>query len=206
MKKILLSALYALICFSAFSQDLEFGIKAGFSKDKLMLSHDNSFSSSVEGITTYNYGVYGKLQVWVIGLYVQPELLMNRRASNITITDNSKDYIFEQSASYVDFPVLVGFKFVKTLRIYGGPNFQMMYKQSTGFPTDNPSFSADNLDKKTTGIIVGAGLDLIKFRVDARYDFNAASMGSAFRYNNHPVDVRNGMFTVQLGFKLFGIL
>lgn len=206
MKKHILALAFACLGLAAYSQELEFGVKAGFSKDKLSLDHSNSFSSSVEGNTTYNFGAYGRLKVMVIGLFVQPELMINTRASNITITDGSNSYPFLQSATYFEVPVMVGFKMLKLVRIYGGPNFQFLRNQKTEYPSGNAAFTSASLNQKNTGVQLGAGLDLAKFRFDVKYDFNAGSMGNAFNYNGNPVAVKNGMVTFQIGFKLFGIL
>jgi len=207
MKKIIL--LFAAMAFtlSSFSQEIEFGIKAGLSADKIRLTNTNGLNTSVDGNNTFNFGAFGRIKVLVIGLFVQPELIFNKRGSNITVSDAGKNYTFSHSANYIDVPVLVGFKMLKLFRIYGGPNFQFMTKQNTDVASlNNPDFKKIDMKKNTTGVQLGVGLDLLKFRLDAKYDFNAVSMGSAFSYKGTAPTITNGMITFQVGFKLFGIL
>jgi len=206
MKKILLGLLFIAATTISYSQELEFGVKAGLSSDKIKLENLGTLDASVEGNTTYNFGAYGRLKVLVIGLFVQPELIYNKRASNITIKDAGQTYTFSHSANYVDVPVLIGFKMLKLVRIYGGPNFQFLVGQKTDFPSDVPAFKKSDLNKSSTGVQLGVGLDLLKFRVDAKYDFNAGSMGTPFEYNGTAPTLKNGMITLQVGIKLFGIL
>jgi hypothetical protein len=207
MKKIILLVAAVALTLSSCSQELEFGLKAGLSADNIKLNNTNGLTTSVEGNNTFNFGAYGRFKVMVIGLFVQPEIIFNKRASNITLTDNGKSYTFSHSANYIDVPVLVGFKMLKLFRIYGGPNFQFMTKQNTDINSlNNADFQKVDLKKNTTGVQLGVGLDLLKFRVDAKYDFNAGSMGSAFSYKDTAPTITNGMITLQVGFKLFGIL
>jgi hypothetical protein len=206
MKKVILALLIITIAPLAYSQELEFGLKAGLSSDKVYLSNLGSLDASVEGNTTYNFGAYGRLKIILVGLYVQPELMYNKRASNITVKDGAKSYTFSHSANYLDVPVLVGLKMFKIFRIYGGPNFQFLVGQKTEFPSDVVAFKKSDLNKSATGGQIGIGLDLAKIRVDAKYDFNLGNMGTPFEYNGTAPELRNGMITLQVGFKLFGLL
>jgi len=189
-----------------FSQELEFGLKVGLSSNKMELNHDMSFVSNLESNNTYNFGAYGRFKVKMVGLYVQPEAIYNTRASNITITDNGVKNVFLQSASYIDIPVLVGLKFLKVFRVYGGPNFQMLVSQKTDIPSGNVDFVKTDLNKRANSIQLGVGLDLAKFRFDAKYDYNTSDMGSPFSYKQNAVNTKNAMFTLQVGIKLFGLL
>ncbi|MCF8253937.1 MAG: PorT family protein [Bacteroidia bacterium] len=209
MKKIILSFTCFLIAFTAISQELEFGFKAGLSKGGFTYSNFTAntvkYSPTNENISTYNFGAYGRLKLWVIGLYVQPELMYNKRGSNVTLETTTDKYIFSNTANYLEIPVLVGFKMLKTFRIYGGPNFQIMTKQKTDIP-NAPKFASSDLTKKTTGIQLGLGLDLMKLRFDVKYDFNAGNMGTPFLYDGSGPSAQNTMLTFQIGYKLFGVL
>jgi hypothetical protein len=209
MKKIILSFTYLLIAVTAFSQELEFGFKAGLSKGGFtyneFTANSVKYTPTNENISTYNFGAYGRLKLWVIGLYIQPELMYNKRGSNVTLETTTDKYIFSNTANYIDIPVLLGLKMLKTFRVYGGPNFQIMTKQKTDIP-NSPKFSSNDLIKKTTGVQLGIGLDLMKLRFDAKYDFNVGNMGTPFLYDGAGPSSKNSMFTFQIGYKLWGIL
>jgi hypothetical protein len=66
MKKVILALLIITIAPLAYSQELEFGLKAGLSSDKVYLSNLGSLDASVEGNTTYNFGAYGRLKLFLL--------------------------------------------------------------------------------------------------------------------------------------------
>jgi hypothetical protein len=105
----------------------------------------------------------------------------------------------------MDVPVLVGWRVLKTFRLYAGPNFQFLLKQITDIP-DNKDFKLEDLKDRTTGFQVGAGLDILKLRVDLKYDFNTSDMGSAFSYQGIAPTLQNKMVTLQVGLKLYSLL
>lgn len=210
MKKtfILISLLSAFS--SLYAQELEFGVKGGISNNTIQISDMKSLDVATDANNTYNFGLYGRLKIIGIGLYVQPELIYNTRASNFslktpTTLNPSLTQIFSHKANYVDVPVLVGWKFLKLFRVYGGPNFQFLLNQNTDIPNVT-GLTKEDLKKNTTGIQFGVGLDLLKLRADVKYDFNTSDMGSAFRYNGNAPTLKNGMIMIQIGIKLFGIL
>lgn len=209
MKKniILLSLLILGLLKAASAQELEFGAKAGISSSAVGIKDLQGLDLSTESNRTYNFGLYGRIKIIGIGLYVQPELIYNNRASNITLKAPSlaSPQIFAHSAKYVDVPVLVGWKFLGLLRVYGGPNFQFLVDQNTDLP-QVAGLTKEDLKKNTTGVQVGVGVDLLKLRLDAKYDFNTSDMGSAFSFNGNKPTINNGMIMLQVGIKLFGLL
>ncbi len=207
MKKLFVAIALLASTYLASAQELEFGLKAGLSSDKISLSNVSNFEAKIDPNTTLNFGAFGRLKIMIIGLYVQPEIIVNRRASNFTIKDiaTGNSVIFSHSANYVDVPVLVGFKMLKLFRIYAGPNFQFLTNQKTDLPINNTNFKTSNLKKQTTGIQFGVGLDLLKLRVDAKYELNTSSMGSPFTYNGVSPSSTSGMLMLQVGFKMFGL-
>lgn len=203
MKKFITTLCLISALFTAKAQNLELGIKAGLNRDKIDLKELQNLSAKVEANTTVNIGAYLRLST-PIGLYLQPEAVFNRRGSNFKI-DIAGLQAFSHTANYIDVPVLVGWRFLKTFRLYAGPNFQFLLKQITDIP-DNKDFKLENLKDRTTGFQVGAGLDILKLRVDLKYDFNTSDMGSAFSYQGIAPTLQNKMVTLQVGLKLYSLL
>jgi len=203
MKKIIVTLSLIMAVLVSTAQNLEVGIKAGISRDNIALEDVQNLSTKIEGNTTTNIGAYIRL-ITPVGFYVQPEVIYNRRGSNFTV-QGSGSKAFSHTANYIDVPVLVGWRILRTVRFFGGPNFQFLTKQITDIPND-PKFKVESLKGFNTGFQVGAGVDLLKFRVDLKYDFNTNDMGSAFSYNGVAPTLQNNMFTLQVGFKLFSIL
>ena len=210
MKKFILVIAALTFSLTAFSQGFEIGIKGGVNITAAGAVKDLVPGVDIASKNTYNGGVYGRLKIKLIGVYVQPELVYNTRGYNFNITANGITYNIKQQAYYLDVPVLVGLKMFKFLRVYAGPNFQYLLKNEiTGL--DNVvalaiDFKKTELKKANTGVQIGFGLDLSKFRLDVKYDFNPTDMGSPFSYQNQVQSIKTSMVTIQLGYKLFGIL
>lgn len=202
MKNLLITFNLLFFALLASAQNLEIGIKAGLSSDKIKLEDVQNVNTKIEGNVTTNIGAYLRIST-PIGLYVQPEAVFNRRGSNFTIDGLTP---FSHTANYVDVPVLLGWRFFKTVRVFAGPNFQFLTKQVTEFPKNNPNFEAEDLKGFNTGFQVGAGADILRLRLDLKYDFNTNDMGSAFSYKGVSPTLSNNMITLQLGYRLFKLL
>lgn len=209
MKRIITCLFAIFIITHLKAQQLELGVKAGISSNTIGISDLQGLDLSTERNSTYNFGIYGRLKVIGLGLYVQPELIYNTRASNFTLNSPTlnEPTIFAHKAHYVDVPVLVGWKFLGLLRVYAGPNFQFLLSQDTNIPevTGN-TLTQENLKDRTTGVQIGVGADFLKIRVDLKYDFNTSDMGSAFSFNGMKPTINNNMLMFQVGIKLFSLL
>ncbi len=210
MKKFILVIAALTFSIAAFSQGFEIGIKGGLNIAAASAVKDLVPGVGISSKNTYNGGVYGRLKIKLIGIFVQPELVYNTRGYNFDITANGKTYNIKQQAYYLDVPVLVGLKMFKFLRVYAGPNFQYLLKNEITGVDDVVALAIDlkktDMKKANTGVQIGFGLDLSKFRVDVKYDFNPTDMGSPFSYQNQVQSIKTSMVTIQLGYKLFGVL
>ena len=206
MKKFILVIAALTFSIAAYSQGFEIGIKGGMNITAADVMKEASKDVQITNKNTYNGGVYGRLKIKLIGIFVQPELVYNTRGYNFDITANGKTYNIKQQAYYLDVPVLVGLKMFKFLRVYAGPNFQYLLKNEITGINDIVGFEKKDMKKANTGVQLGFGLDLSKFRVDVKYDFNPSDMGSPFSYQGKEQLIKTSMVTIQLGYKLFGIL
>lgn len=197
--------LFSLVANNLKAQELEFGIKGGLSGSKLSLDQPQGpgLTYTFESNNTINVGAYGRFVFPFAGIYIQPELIFNSRASNFKVFSEPAFY---HKANYVDIPVLVGIRFLKIARIYGGPNFQILTKQLTEIPNNNLDYVKNDLSKQSTGYQLGVGADLARLRLDLKWDFNNGSMGSPFTYKGHTPELTSRLITIQLGFKLFSVL
>ena len=212
MKKFILVIAALTFSIAAYSQGFEIGIKSGLNIAAASAVKDLVPGVGISSKNTYNFGVYGRLKIKLIGIFVQPELVYNTRGYNFNITEpiTNKTINIKQQAYYIDMPVLVGLKMFKFLRVYAGPNFQYLLKNEITGVDDVVALAIDfkktDMKKSNTGVQIGFGLDLSKFRVDVKYDFNPTDMGSPFSYQNQVQSIKTSMVTIQLGYKLFGIL
>ena len=206
MKKFILVLAALTFSIAAFSQGFEIGIKGGLNIAAASAVKDLVPGVGISSKNTYNGGVYGRFKIKLIGVFVQPELVYNTRGYNFNITANGITYNIKQQAYYIDVPVLVGLKMFKFLRVYAGPNFQYLLKNEITGIDNIVTFQKNDMKKANTGVQIGFGLDLSKFRLDVKYDFNPTDMGSPFSYQGKEQLIKTSMVTIQLGYKLFGIL
>ena len=212
MKKFILVLAALTFSIAAYSQGFEIGIKGGMNITAADVMKEASKDVQITNKNTYNGGVYGRLKIKLIGIFVQPELVYNTRGYNFNITEpiTNTTINIKQQAYYIDVPVLVGLKMFKFLRVYAGPNFQYLLTNEITGVDDAVALAIDfkktDMKKSNTGVQIGFGLDLSKFRVDVKYDFNPTDMGSPFSYQGKAQLIKTSMVTIQLGYKLFGIL
>jgi len=201
MKKLLLS-ICLLISASQFvsAQTLGFGVKAGLNFGKL----DNNLSTlkGKETATGFVGGVFAR--AGLLGFFVQPEALYSQRKGAFTAANGTA---VTNTLSYIDVPVLVGYKFL-FLRANAGPNFQFLMnaKQDADDASKDPDFSKDNFKSSAIGYQAGIGIDLLKLSIDLRYDGSFGNIGKQI-VNSAGVtkdySTRANMWQLTLGFRIF---
>nr|WP_299340071.1 outer membrane beta-barrel protein [Allomuricauda sp.] len=180
MKKTLLLAVLGLFGFTAIAQSGSgWGLKAGLSYNKngdLIGSIGDAaenITDGGEGNAGYHVGFWGKLDFPKI--YLRPELIYTRTKSTYDIDGNSSDY----DVSKLDLPVLLGYKIIGPLHVFGGPAFQ--YTLSNDL--DNVSVS-DVENDFTVGLHIGAGVNLGRLGFDVRYERGFSENEAAFIGDN----------------------
>lgn len=202
MKKIVLSLLMLVTgCMLAQAQTLDFGLKAGLNFSKMTNNRPDLYSATANS-TGFVAGVYGR--VGLLGFFAQPEVVYSQRKGAFTSKVDGSAVI--NTLSYIDVPVLVGFK-LAFFRMNLGPNFQFLVdaKQDADAGAGDPNFSKDNYSKSAVGYQAGVGFDLLKISLDLRYDGSFGSLGKEVNINGQNFDysTRASMWQVSLGFKLF---
>ncbi len=212
MKKINLLILFLATTTCLNAQSLEFGLKAGMNTGKSQINELSSYSFSNNETTILQAGVYSQFKIWLIGTYIQPELLLTRRTNSMEIKGILNSGSPQASATvksndlYLNVPIYIGKQFFKLFRVYAGPNFQILLDPQTSLPENADLLSKTEISKFITGFAVGAGLNILKFRADIRWDYSG-NLGSHIQINqNLQPTLSNGMISIQLGYKLFGTL
>ncbi|MES2688827.1 MAG: porin family protein, partial [Bacteroidota bacterium] len=139
------------------------------------------------------------------GLYIQPELLFSQRRG---VFGDSSGKTTTTTLSYIDFPVLAGFK-ILVFRINAGPNFQFLVGASqSGSGNRDANFSRDHFNSAVVGFQAGIGADLGPFQVDVRYDGSIGNLGkNVVNSSGQKVDysTRSNMLQITLGYRIFKI-
>jgi len=201
MKKILLTASLLACVIITFGQTLDFGVKAGFNTSKFDGSA-NSISTGFKSRTGSNFGLFAR--VGGSKLYLQPELLYSTKNSSfdsyvspgVTTTNTVK-------IQSIQIPVLLGYKLLDlklaSIRAFTGPSGSFV---TSGSITSIGAQIKDNLNSMNWAWQLGAGVDVLKFTLDIRYemglnDFTKNQIQDYISIN------KGNTFTVSLGFKFF---
>ncbi len=201
MKKVLLAMAVIASCFASQAQTLDFGLKAGLNFSELTNNRPDLYSGTASA-TGFLGGAYGR--VGILGFFAQPELVYSQRKGAFTSKADGSAVI--TTLSYVDVPVLVGYKLLFA-RVNFGPNFQFLMnaKQVASSAAKDPNFSKSNFEKSNIGFQAGVGVDLMKLSLDLRYDGNFGSIGKevSIAGQTYNYSTRAAMWQLSIGFKIF---
>ena len=171
MKKIVLLFALTLSCTFAFSQNLDWGIKAGLNYNAngdYFESISDTYQNPDRNIG-FHFGLFGKIGR---DLYFKPELVYTSTKSDY----DSGDF----SMKKIDAPLLVGVKLIGPISVFGGPSLQ--YILDSEFENINIS-EIDN--DFSVGLNFGFALNFEKFGIDVRYERGFSDNEAQFLSNNN---------------------
>jgi hypothetical protein len=199
MKKILLIAALVGMGAAAQAKMLAFGVKAGINTPYFNTNFTNFESKSNLG---FHAGIFGQVNIPVIGLGIQPELLyLNQSVSVLNETWQNE----AKSASYLDIPINITWGIdVKVVRPFVALTPYLRYSFSDikmaaiaidpTDPSGTPQIAQQKLNNFDYGIGLGAGIDLLsKIQLMGRYSWGLSNLVDDGDYK-----VRT--FTLSLGY------
>lgn len=185
MKKIFFTLLLAVVVYQTTNAQLSFGIKGGINQDlnseaSNYIELPSGYSLETESTSGFHTGLWMRVKVPVVGLYVRPEINFSSLTSEykIDIPVINQTSAFSANVSYeinkIDVPVLLGLKVLKFGNIFIGPNFQYLLKSkleaSTSLSEIAP-YKDDDFDEDISiGLVAGIGLEFWKFGLDVRLE------------------------------------
>jgi hypothetical protein len=139
---------------------------------------------------------------------IQPELVYSQRGGSFT--DNLTGQKVDNRMSYLEVPVLVGYRPVSWLRLHAGPNFQYLVgaeENTLAAAGRIITFRKEALNNLVFGAQLGLGFDISRFSIDLRYDTNLSSLGinqsSADGVSSQTASSRNNVWQLAIGYRLF---
>jgi len=187
-----------LVAYSASAQ-FTLGPRVALTSSSLNLK--DAVTSVQEGDSEFGYqfGLFARFKVPVIGLYVQPEVLLSKVDNTLNINSQNVDLSFNR----LDVPVMIGGK-IGPLRINAGPSFSFLTSAESdvsGTVTD----LKDNYNSTTIGYQAGIGIDILKFVLDVKYEGSLSSLGEGVPIAGTTIntDQRVSQVVFAVGFKLF---
>lgn len=203
LKKIL-PVLVLFLYQSAQSQVFEIGARSGLNitdvkvNELFQLTPDSIISYATDGNRTgFHVGAYTRFKL--LGLHVQPELLLTRLNGAFDYEENimgvPTTLVQEYSATRIDVPVLAGMQ-LGPLRWFLGPVASLTL-----------SSTMPNVDKETWyyGFQGGVGLDLWRLTLDLRYEGGLTNItkGVNIYGRQFDFDARVSQVIFAAGYRLF---
>lgn len=210
MKKSLFLISALMLTTHVLMAQFSFGLKACYNSNKLN-SDINSIKDYTltdlkdEAKTGYSIGAWARLGQKV---YLQPELYYATKGGDMKYSLQLDQDIpvavkKEFTLSAVDIPILLGYKIIDmklvNARVFAGPvaSFVINKKIKTSGGSDK-LLEKDDLKDAIWGIQAGAGVDVLMFTLDLRYEWGLNNL-----YDIDGNDIKSRMLIVSLGYKLF---
>ena len=181
MKKILFICTFLGMISVGYGQIFNIGVKGGLNYntngDLLGTLRENTSDDYItrtsNGDYGYHFGAFAEMKLPLF-LYIRPEVVFTHTESYYEVVPGSESQL---SINKMDFPLLVGFRLVKVLRLFIGPSFQYII--------DNDFKNAINVqsDDFSMGMQIGAGLEFGRFGFDVRWEKGLSTSEATFTRN-----------------------
>jgi hypothetical protein len=176
MKKLIVAVITLFIGTTAFSQEIDLGVKAGANFSSI------TDASGLSNKTGFQAGIFGGIK-FTDKVGIQADVLYSQQGAEF---DSGKFDL-----NYINVPIVLKYYLVQGLNIQAGPQFGFIldddiYEDGIG------SFEA-NAEKSDISGVVGAGYDFpFGIRVDARYNFGLTKVVDGSDSKNSVVSLAVG--------------
>ena len=196
MKKTILTLAFVSIAILSFGGIFDLGLKAGVNSTKFTL---NQSSKDIAADAKAGYELGAFMRVGGKFLYFQPEFMYIVKNSSVQTTTGTSTSTTTTQYTSLQVPLLAGVRLlnlkVASIHLFTGPALSFA-------PNAKIADVKQNLnDKSAWSWKLGAGVDLLIFTFNIRYDWGLSDMTVA---NVQNTVFKNGKtFTASLGIKLF---
>jgi hypothetical protein len=202
MKKVLILGLLLSLALTGFSQ-VNVGFKGGLNFTKFnsdLLETNDYILTTFDGRKTgYHIGIFGRIDLF--GLFVQPEMIYTVIRSETAVFNKASQTDLEPAQvqiSRLDIPALVGAK-LGPVRLGAGPvaSFNLTNRSEL---EDLTRYIA-NIKTFGIGYQAGAGINLLSFTIDLRYEGSLSKLGDSIRIGSQDVtfDRRTNQIILSFG-------
>ncbi|WP_271424869.1 porin family protein [Aequorivita sinensis] len=181
MKKLMIAFCALFMGATAFSQNLDLGIKAG--ANFANISDVNDLSSK----TGFQAGIFAGVK-FTDKVGIQADVLYSQQGAEF-------DY-GKFDLNYVNVPVVLKYYLVQGLNIQAGPQFGFILDDDIYVDVLGANSIKANAEKSDVSGIVGAGYDFpFGVRLDARYNFGLSDVSKTDGFEG-----KNTVFSLALGY------
>ena len=177
MKKVLIAVLLFVGISQYAEAQLQVGLKAGVNYNSDSFKDvSNDVLDGAESRTGYHAGLWFRVKLPVVGLYLRPEIVYTELKNDI-VYDNSTlarttDFKFKK----IDVPILVGKKIFGIGNIFAGPSFQYILSSDFGLN----DLSEISTDEFSLGIQLGGGIEFGRLGIDVRWERGLSKVETVF--------------------------
>lgn len=160
---------------------VQFGLKAGVNYNSDSFKNvSNDVFNGAKSKTGYHAGMWFRVKLPVVGLYIRPEIVYTELKNDVTYNDNISLRSTSFDLKKIDVPVLLGKKLFGIGNIFAGPSFQ--YILSSGFGlSDLSEVSTKNF---SLGLQLGGGVEIGRLGIDVRWERSLSNSESNFVDNS----------------------
>lgn len=202
-KSVLLLAILFTTAISNINAQIDLGVRLGanydFTGDPTAVG-GSTIDAATESAAGFHAGAFVKLQIPIIGIFVQPELLYTEMSGGFTlkekVAEKLQEFKLENNVSRIDVPILVGKEFLSLIKLYAGPVVSYNLSNSSNIPTElNDALGIDvqKLSNMSLAGMLGVGVDLFGIYADLRYDFGLGDQATEFVKKKANVDGKLGI-------------
>lgn len=181
MKKIV----FACLLFIGFSQmsnaQVQFGVKAGVNYNSDSFKNvSNDVLDGAKSKTGYHAGMWFRVKLPVVGLYIRPEIVYTELKNDVTYDNLSLERTTSFDIKKIDVPVLLGKKIFGIGNIFAGPSFQYILSSNFGL-SDLSEVSTKNF---SLGLQLGGGVEFGRLGIDVRWERSLSNSEASFVDNS----------------------
>lgn len=181
MKNLIVAFIAVCIGTTAFSQELDLGVKAGVNFANIT-DVDN-----LSNKTGFQAGVFAGIK-FTDKVGIQADLLYSQQGAEF-------DY-GKFDLNYINVPVVLKYYLVQGLNVQAGPQFGFILDDDIYIDTFGSNSIEANAEKSDVSGVIGAGYDFpFGVRLDARYNFGLTDVSKTANF-----DGKNTVFTLSLGY------
>ena len=221
MKKLFLFTLLISLCIGVSAQSFSWGAKVNVGSPNLKIKDIQNLQNNQNGeniakllddtdaVLTYQLGLFTRLMF--AGIYVQPEAMFSSSKTEMTFENiingngNTNNVVGEVKLNKLDVPVMIGKRFVKILRLNGGPVFSYILSQNIDQSGTKEAWNEINAEYKnaTVGLQYGIGVDIAMINIDLRVEksFQAISENLTIGETSFAANQRLEQIMLSIGMK-----
>ncbi|MCD4679595.1 MAG: PorT family protein [Bacteroidales bacterium] len=196
MKKLILFFAIAFLSAGVYAQvPVSFGPKVGFTTSKLTTDLSGYKEDVKNG---FQAGAF--VRVKLKKFYLQPEIYYGVKGGTI----DTANFNYDVDLNTLDVPILVGYRVLGknafNFRIFAGPVASFIVNKKISL---NGNELAEEIADKSIkdaiwGMQMGAGIDLLIFTLDVRYELGVNDIGS----DDSGMELKSNTFVISLGWKI----